>query len=52
MVGRNYFNMLSRHLNLIEYADDEEEVKNLTSFINTIVRIYNLRSKSIEKKKD
>ena len=52
MVGRNYFNMLSRHLNLIEYADDEEEVKNLTSFINTIVRIYNLRSKSFEKKKD
>lgn len=52
MVGRNYFNMLSRHLNLIEYAEDEDEIKNLTSFINTMVRIYNLRSKSFEKKKD
>lgn len=49
MVGRNYFKMLSRHLNLLEYAEDEDEQAKLTSFITTIVRIYNLRTKGIIK---
>lgn len=52
MVGRNYFKMLSRHLNLLEYAEDEEEQKKLTSFITTVVRIYNLRTKGIIKIKN
>lgn len=49
VVGRNYFHMLSRHLNLLEYAEDEKEQERLTCFIRTIVRIYKLRTKGMEK---
>ena len=52
MTGRNYFNLFSRHLNLLEYADDEKEIQNLTEFVNTLIKIYNLRSRYFEKKKD
>ena len=51
IVGWNYFHMLSRHLNLLEYAEDEKEQERLTCFVRTIVRIYNLRTKGIEKRK-
>ena len=51
VVGRNYFNTLSRYLNLLEYAEDEKEQQRLTSFVRTIVRIYNLKTKGLEKRK-